>query len=71
MKFDGKSNHREHIVATNTQMEIIGASDSLKFKFFFNTFMEASLRWFMNLPFLFSNQLSKPLEETGPLVFSE
>lgn len=49
VKFEGKSDPRKHIASINTQMVIIGTSDSLNFKILYNTFNEAALRWLTNL----------------------
>lgn len=48
--FDGKSGPQEHIISINTQMAIVGASDSLKCKFMVGTFKDVALRGYMSLP---------------------
>ena len=42
-KFDGHSDPYEHVASINTQMVIMGTHDSLKRKFLFGTFRDASL----------------------------
>lgn len=49
-KFDGRDDPQEHVTSSNTQMEIIGASNSLKYKLLYGTFRDATLRWYMILP---------------------
>lgn len=46
-KFDGRSDPCEHVASINTQMTIIGASDSLKRKLLSGTFRDATLQWYM------------------------
>jgi len=48
--FDGKSDPMEHITPFNTQMALLGVSESLKCKLLSGTLKEAALKWYMNLP---------------------
>jgi hypothetical protein len=48
--FDGKSDPMEHVTAFNTRVAVVGAPDSLKCKLLADTFSDAALRWYMNLP---------------------
>lgn len=50
MSFNGKTDTREHIIAINNQMSIVGTYDSLKCKLMVGTFKEVALRWYMSLP---------------------
>lgn len=50
LSFNSKHDPQEHILTVNTQMEIVGASESLKCKCLVGTLKEASLRWYMGLP---------------------
>lgn len=49
VKFDRWSNTHEQVVSINTLTIIIGVSDSLKCKFLFSTFRDATLRWYMSV----------------------
>lgn len=48
--FDEHNDPYEHMASINTQMIIIRAPDFLKCKLLVDTFIEATLRWYMGLP---------------------
>lgn len=48
-KFNGPSDPYEHVAFINTQLVIVGASDSLKCNIFSCTFRDTTLQWYMGL----------------------
>lgn len=67
----GKRNPYEHITIVNTQMVIIGISNSLKYNLL-SINLEGGSPQVVQEPSLFlGGQLSRPIEETSPLVFGK